>query len=1020
MMLGLLEKLFGSANERKIRKIEHIVDEVGSFEATLSRLSDDELRAKTAFFQKELRNRHKEADPKEDYKAEQELLDTMLPEAFAVCREASKRVLGMRHYDVQIIGGYVLHKGNIAEMRTGEGKTLVATLPVYLNALTGKGVHVVTVNDYLAKRDSEWMGQLYRFLGLSVDCVLSSNTGFQPPFVKKQAYAADITYGTNNEFGFDYLKDNMANTLDAMTQRPFHYAVIDEVDSILIDEARTPLIISGKLEQSAETYFTMAKLAPLFEVDKHFTSDAKTKNVVLTDEGLDQAANLLGLDDLFTENLSLAHHLISALKAKHLYRRDVDYVVQNDQVVIVDEFTGRLMEGRRWSDGLHQAVEAKEKVDIQDETQTLASITFQNLFRLYPKLSGMTGTAMTEESEFSKIYNLEVTAIPTNRKDVREDLPDQIFKGEAIKYLKVAESIAMRHHEGRPVLVGTTTIEQSEYVSQLIRETTPHINYFKGKSARFLEVLSQHKLQDAISAFTLLFAEIETLTYEAWQTTVDPFKASLQASYETAKWLENMEGSVIAIDQIRKGIPHHVLNAKAHAQEASIVAQAGRLGAVTIATNMAGRGTDILLGGNPEAMVKDELTAQDIDWQSLSEAEFKAKVAERQPITDAERQAVLDLGGLYIIGSERHESRRIDNQLRGRAGRQGDPGTTQFFLSLEDSLLRLFPSQMVMNAMTVMNFEESIPLSDKLLSSSLEVAQKKVEAYHFDIRKNVLQYDDVLTEQRKLIYRQRKSVLELDGLRESMLHMLNKVMERCVSSTLTLEFVAGGQDADTQRALQDVYQSAVEMIPNLQAVLRVEDLHNKEFRELIALLQAKAQELYVDLETQIGQLMQQLQQEHGVQLSGQDALQRAEWEAQGLSEATIAERLHPLRQMERDITLQVVDNRWVDYLHNLDMLRDGIGLRAYGQKDPLVEYKREAFELFQRLMWQIQNDVVSLFFRSKIQIDVPVSEHFDAEAFARSHGMEKQYVEGAEDAGESQPMAPLEALTTEETTGDLS
>ncbi|XVJ52237.1 MAG: preprotein translocase subunit SecA [Vampirovibrio sp.] len=1006
-MLGLLEKLFGSANERKIRKIEHIVDEVGSFEEGLRHYSDDELRAKTAFFKQELQNRPRETDAQDDAKAEQELLDTILPEAFAVCREASRRVLGMRHYDVQLIGGYVLHKGNIAEMRTGEGKTLVATLPVYLNALTGKGVHVVTVNDYLAKRDSEWMGQLYRFLGLSVDCVLSSNTGFQPPFIKKQAYAADITYGTNNEFGFDYLKDNMATSLDAMVQRPFHYAVIDEVDSILIDEARTPLIISGKLEQSAETYHTMAKLAPLFELDTHFTADSKTKNVILTDAGLDQAASLLGINDLFTEDLSLAHHLLSALKARHLYKKDVDYVVQNDQVIIVDEFTGRLMDGRRWSDGLHQAVEAKEQVTIQDETQTLASITFQNLFRLYPKLSGMTGTAMTEESEFSKIYDLDVTAIPTNREDVRQDLPDQIFRSEAVKYLKVAESIALRHREGRPVLVGTTTIEQSEYVSHLISDVTPHIDYLQGKAERFYAVLLAHKRQEVKDALMPVLKDLNTLTYDAWQAALAPFKASLENAYETAKWLENMEGSVVAVEEIRKGISHHVLNAKHHAQEASIVAQAGRLGAVTIATNMAGRGTDILLGGNPDAMVRDELTAQELDWQSLSEEEFKAKVETRKPITDAERQAVLDLGGLYIIGSERHESRRIDNQLRGRAGRQGDPGTTQFFLSLEDSLLRLFPSQMVVNAMTAMNFEESIPLSDKFLSRSLEVAQKKVEAYHFDMRKNVLQYDDVLTEQRKLIYSQRKKVLELDGLRSSLLHMLDRVMERSVTSVITPEFVAGGQDTDTQRVLQDIYQSALELVPNLRNTLAVEELHQKEYPELIALLQAKAKGLYQDLETQLGHLMQQLRLQHGIQFEGQDAVQRVNWAELGLSEADIAERFHPLRQMERDIILQVVDARWVDYLHNLDMLRDGIGLRAYGQKDPLVEYKREAFELFQRLMWQIQNEVVSLFFKSKIQIDIPVTEGFDAEAFAQSQGMQKVFAEMEGGASHEENILPL-------------
>jgi len=1008
-MLHLLEKVFGSANERKIRKVEHVVDEVGSFEEEMMALSDDELKAKTNFFRAELKARPNEATPELDFKAEQELLDTLLPEAFAVCREAGRRVLGMRHYDVQIIGGYILHKGGISEMRTGEGKTLVATLPAYLNGLTGKGVHVITVNDYLAKRDSQWMGQLYSFLGLSVDCVLSSSSvGFQPPFIKKQAYKADITYGTNNEFGFDYLRDNMASSLNDMAQRPFYHAIIDEVDSILIDEARTPLIISGKLEQSAETYHTMAKLAPLFELDIDYTADVKTKNVVLTEEGLDKASRFLGVDDLFTESLSLAHHLISALKAQQLYKRDVDYVVQNNQVVIVDEFTGRLMDGRRWSDGLHQAIEAKENVEIQDETQTLASITFQNLFRLYPKLSGMTGTAMTEESEFSKIYELDVTAIPTNRPDVREDFPDQIFKGEAIKYLKVAESICQRHADGRPVLVGTTTIEQSEYVSRLITDAEPHIQYLGPKVERFFKTLENANLDELKTKLTPFFANTDTITWDAWDAIIGSYRDGMNSSYDTRTWLENMDGSMMAIHQIRKGIPHAVLNAKQHAKEASIVAQAGRKGGVTIATNMAGRGTDILLGGNPEILLEEELEEQGIDKASLSDEDYAARLVENRKITDAAKQEVLAAGGLYIIGTERHESRRIDNQLRGRAGRQGDPGATQFFLSLEDSLMRLFPSQIVLQAMTAMKFEESIPLSDKLLTKSLEVAQRKVESYHFDIRKNVLQYDDVLTEQRKMIYGQRKTVLELSGIRQSMLHMIQKVMERCVTSSLTPEYVAGGRDEDTKALLTEVYKAAIEAIPPIQGAVEPMQLADKSYGELIAFMQQQGQALYTNMEEQLSGIMAQLREQHGIQMDGEQANLRAGWEEDGISEAEIAERLHPLRSMERDIILRIVDKSWIDYLHNLDILREGIGLRAYGQKDPLIEYKREAFELFQRLMYQIQNEIVTTFFRSQIQIDIPRPQGgFDPSMFEAMQEVENYRVE------DNQPAFDHDALPRE-------
>ena len=603
MTMKWLLKLLGDPNDKKIKAIMGVIDHINELEPEFAALSDDELRAKTQEFKDILAKRPTSTNFKTDLKLEKEALDKILPEAFATVREAGKRVLNMRHFDVQLIGGYFLHNGHIAEMRTGEGKTLVATLPAYLNALTGKGVHVITVNDYLAKRDSEWMGKIYNFLGLSVGVVLSNGDGARD-FVKKyDAYRCDITYGTNNEFGFDYLRDNMATSEDMLVQRPFNYAIIDEVDSILIDEARTPLIISGRLAQSEETYRSMAQIAPQLEKEVDYTVDEKNKNVILTEEGIDKAQNLIGVSDLFDMKTNYAHHLLQALKAKELFVKDTDYVVKDGEIMIVDEFTGRIMEGRRWSDGLHQAIEAKEGVEIQDETQTLASITFQNLFRLYPKLAGMTGTAMTEEAEFGKIYNLEVTSIPTNKKDIRIDYPDVIYKSEVQKYLAVIDDIVKQHKLGRPVLVGTVSIEKSEYLSSLLKQ---------------------------------------------------------------------------------RGIRHNVLNAKHHEKEAYIIAQAGRYGAVTIATNMAGRGTDILLGGNAEYLAKAELDERGITESNVDYKELSADaLARAREITEKEHAQVVEVGGLHVIGTERHESRRIDNQLRGRAARQGDPGSTRFFLSVD-------------------------------------------------------------------------------------------------------------------------------------------------------------------------------------------------------------------------------------------------------------------------------------------------------------------------------------------------
>ena len=696
-LIDILLKVFKDPNVRKINKIMPYVDRINELEEEFSKLTDEQLKAKTVEFKEILASRPTSNDIKQDRILEKQALDEILPEAFATVREAGKRVLNLRHFDVQLIGGIFLHNGHIAEMRTGEGKTLVATLPAYLNALTGKGVHVVTVNDYLAKRDRDWMGIIYEFLGLSVGVILSSGE-FNSYESKKKAYACDITYGTNNEFGFDYLRDNMAQDINSRVQRQYNYAIIDEVDSILIDEARTPLIISGRLEQSTKTYQLMSKIAPKLKKDEHYEVDEKNKNIIFTEKGVIEAEKLLNVEELFDMKTQYAHHLLQALKAKELFIKDTDYVIKNNQVMIVDEFTGRIMEGRRWSDGLHQAIEAKEGVKIQDETQTLASITFQNLFRLYPKLSGMTGTAMTEEAEFGKIYNLQVTQIPTNKEDIRINHSDVIYKTREKKYQFVAQEIAQMAKTGRPVLVGTISIEKSEYLSALLK---------------------------------------------------------------------------------KMGVKHNILNAKHHEKEAYIIAQAGRVGAVTIATNMAGRGTDILLGGNAEYLAKEELDKKKITKDNPDYEKLKNEALEKaREITQKEHDEVVKLGGLHVIGTERHESRRIDNQLRGRAARQGDPGSTKFFLSLEDDLMRIFGGEKIAQLMTMLNVDDDTAIENVLITRQIESAQKKVETYHFDIRKNVLEYDDVMNIQREKFYHQRKRVLEQQDVSSDIKFMIEKETER--------------------------------------------------------------------------------------------------------------------------------------------------------------------------------------------------------------------------------------------------
>ena len=869
-MISLLLKLLGDPNERKVKSIMGIIDHINALEPQFAEMTDDELKAKTAEFKEIIDNRPKSSDFRTDRKLEKEALDKILPEAFATVREVGKRVLNMRHFDVQLIGGYFLHNGHIAEMRTGEGKTLVATLPAYLNALTGKGVHVITVNDYLAKRDSEWMGKIYKFLGLSVGVILSGGRTADDFAAKKAAYDCDITYGTNNEFGFDYLRDNMAGSTEMLVQRPYNYAIIDEVDSILIDEARTPLIISGRVEQSAKTYQLMATIAPKLEKTTDYEVDEKNKNIILTEDGIDKAQELLGVKDLFDISTQYAHHLLQALKAKELFVKDTDYVIKDNEVMIVDEFTGRLMEGRRWSDGLHQAIEAKEGVKIQDETQTLASITFQNLFRLYPKLSGMTGTAMTEEAEFGKIYNLEVTSIPTNKPDIRINYNDVIYKTERAKFNAVVADIIEQHKKGRPVLVGTISIEKSEYVSALLK---------------------------------------------------------------------------------RLGIKHNVLNAKHHLREAYIIAQAGRVGAVTIATNMAGRGTDILLGGNAEYLAKEKLDSLGLDENSdlyrIKKDELLQKARE---LTEKEHQRVVEAGGLHVIGTERHESRRIDNQLRGRAARQGDPGSTRFFLSLEDNLMRIFGGDKITSLMNALKVDDNMAIENPLISRQIQSAQKKVETYHFDIRKSVLEYDDVMNIQREKFYAQRRRVLRGDDLSQDIYYMIEREIDRLLKS-----YIAPGQNPDeyVYEDLETMIKELHSIVPQLSAI-KVSDIKNQRYEVIYEKLKNFAINAYRTHEEEVIAFYNEISKKYNPE--------------QPLQKPFTPDNV--IRNLEKDILLRVVDNKWIDHLHNIDMLRDGIGLRAYGQKDPLIEYKREAYDLFNKMMYEIQGDTVKHLFRTKFGIQV--------------------------------------------------
>ncbi|MBE9125292.1 MULTISPECIES: preprotein translocase subunit SecA [unclassified Coleofasciculus] len=924
----MLKNLLGDPNTRKLKRYQPFVADINVLEEDIRVLSDEQLQGKTAEFKQRLEQVTTDRE-------EEELLEELLPEAFAVVREAAWRVLGMRHFDVQLLGGVVLHKGQIAEMKTGEGKTLVSTLPAYLNALAGKGVHVVTVNDYLARRDAEWMGQVHRFLGLSVGLIQSG----MGPAERQRNYACDITYATNSELGFDYLRDNMATSMSEVVQRPFNYCVIDEVDSVLVDEARTPLIISGQVERPTQNYMKAAEVAQSLQPEEHYEVDEKARNVILTDEGFIESEKLLGVEDLYDPENPWAHYIFNAIKAKELFTSDVNYIVRNDEVVIVDEFTGRVLQGRRWSDGLHQAIEAKEGVEIQKETQTLATITYQNFFLLYPKLAGMTGTAKTEEAEFEKIYNLQVTIIPTNKPPGRQDLSDVVYKTEPAKWKAVAQECAEMHEQGRPVLVGTTSVEKSEVLASLLTELN---------------------------------------------------------------------------------VPHNLLNARPEnvERESEIVAQAGRKGAVTIATNMAGRGTDIILGGNADYMARlkvreyfmpkivmpeeedsfasmagagkrssqaqgfapgkkvktwkvspqiyptnlsqetEQQLKQAVDFavktygeQSLPELEAEEKVAiasenaptndpviqqlravykgvreEYEAFTQREHDEVVDRGGLHVIGTERHESRRIDNQLRGRAGRQGDPGSTKFFLSLEDNLLRIFGGDRVAGLMNAFRVEEDMPIESGMLTRSLEGAQKKVETFYYDTRKQVFEYDEVMNNQRRAIYAERRRVLEGLDLKEQVIQYAERTMSDIVEAYVNPELPPEEWD------LNSLVSKVQEFVYLLQD-LKPEHLDDMTVSEIKTFLHEEVRKAYDLKEAQIDQIQPGL-----------------------------------MRQAERFFILQQIDTLWREHLQSMDALRESVGLRGYGQKDPLIEYKQEGYETFLEMMIDIRRNVVYSLFQFQPQV----------------------------------------------------
>ena len=836
--MSLLDKILRAGEGRQLRQLEKIAEEVNSFESKISALTDEELRNQTQLFKSQL-----EAG---------KTLDEILPEAFATVREAAKRTLGQRHYDVQIMGGAALHRGNVAEMRTGEGKTLVSTLPAYLNALTGKGVHVVTVNDYLAERDSEWMGRIHRFLGLKVGVILANMS----PSERREAYAADITYGTNNEFGFDYLRDNMAWTLEDCVQREHNFAIIDEADSILIDEARTPLIISGPADKATKWYTEMSQIASKLERDIHYEVDEKKRTIGILEAGVTKVEELLGIGNLYESvNTPLIGYLNNAVRAKELFKRDRDYVVMNGELLIVDEHTGRMLAGRRYNEGLHQALEAKERVEIQDENQTLATITLQNYFRLYNKLSGMTGTAMTEAAELLQIYKLGVIPIPTNKPMQRIDAPDLIYKTELGKFLAVTEDIVNRHKKGQPVLVGTVSVEKSEEISALLR---------------------------------------------------------------------------------KRGIPHEVLNAKQHEREAAIIARAGTIGAVTVATNMAGRGTDIMLGGNPEFMADFELQRRGINPVENAESYEKAwpeELAKQKAAVAKEHEEVVALGGLYVLGTERHESRRIDNQLRGRSGRQGDPGESRFYLSLQDELMRRFNSALVERFLSAAGLPDDMPIESKMVSNAIKSAQTQVESLNFEMRKNVLKYDDVMNRQREVVYKERREVLEGRDIQDQIREFIIDTVDAYVMGAASEGF---SEEWDWDKLFTALHA--------LYPISFTKDDLAREFGSLAG----------IDPEILIDKII--------------GDIERAYKERE--------ESLSPLvmRELERKVLLSVLDRKWREHLYEMDYLQEGIGLRAMAQRDPLVEYQREGYDLFVAMMDGIKEEIAGYLFNVEVQVDGDGSE----------------------------------------------
>ncbi len=901
MINKILTAIFGSKHERDVKRMIPIVQQINALEPEISRLTDEQLRGKTQELRERIRpavealDAAKKEIPRDEsvVKAVQEdlkaALDEILPEAFAVCREGGKRVLNMRHFDVQLMGGIVLHRGKIAEMKTGEGKTLVATLPVYLNALTGRGVHCVTVNDYLARRDAEWMGRLYKFLGLSVG-VIQNHHGDRE---RQEAYGCDVTYGTNNEYGFDYLRDNMKFDLEAMVQREHVFAIVDEVDSILIDEARTPLIISGPSEESVGKYYSVDRIVPRFIPEKDFQVDEKQHTAVLTEEGVAHAEKLLNVENLYDpNNMDTLHAVQQAVRAHSLYKLDVEYVVKDGEVIIVDEFTGRLMPGRRWSDGLHQAVEAKEGVKIEAENQTLATITFQNYFRMYDKLSGMTGTADTEAAEFDKIYNLDVVVIPPNRPMIRKDLADLVYRTEREKVEAIVQEVKELHGKGQPVLVGTVSIEKSEHLSSMLK---------------------------------------------------------------------------------RNGVPHVVLNAKYHEREAEIVAQAGRYATVTIATNMAGRGTDIVLGGNQEFMAAQRLkditdpaeTARiEVELRNERDEATHPVVNEIRLAWKEAHEAVVSVGGLHILGTERHESRRIDNQLRGRSGRQGDPGSSRFYLSLEDDLMRIFGSDRISGLMQRMGMEEGVPIEHGMVSRAIERAQKQVEGRNFEARKHLLEYDDVMNKQRVSIYTLRRSILDGREGKEYILNAADEIVEFLIETHMPADSHEPPQENELNAELFDFFGVDLK-----SSSVDLEAMRREEVKERLT---EAVNRRYEEKERAVGPEVM---------------------------------RLH-----EKYLLLQVIDQQWKDHLLMLDHLKEGIGLRGYGQRDPLIEYKKESFDLFQEMMERIQDRVVKYLWKIDVVVERESSENAEADRQRVQHSLPAPKAPRQQPmflSGSSGPAAPI-------------